>query len=260
MPVGAKSLQEALRMVRRGVPRAEEGRYTGLPAWATRAAMRPISTPTRTRSRRLSQAMEKAGYKPGEDFMIAIDAAVLRLVQRRRQVLPPAQARHRHDQRADGRYVGRLCREVPHHLHRGRHGRERLGRLEAADRRASATRSSSSATTCSSPTSSASSKGIALGCANAVLIKVNQIGTLTETLDAIQMAHRAGWTAVVSHRSGETEDTTIADLSVAVNAGQIKTGAPSRTDRVGEVQPAAPHRGRAVRRAAAIPAGARSSP
>mgnify|MGYP000354637388 FL=1 len=75
-------------------------------------------------------------------------------------------------------------------------------------------------------------KGIALGAANAVLIKVNQIGTLTETLDAIQMAHRAGWTAVVSHRSGETEDTTIADISVAVNAGQIKTGAPSRTDRV----------------------------
>ena len=75
-------------------------------------------------------------------------------------------------------------------------------------------------------------KGIELGAANAVLIKLNQIGTLTETLDAIQMAHRAGWTAVVSHRSGETEDTTIADISVSVNAGQIKTGAPSRTDRV----------------------------
>ena len=68
--------------------------------------------------------------------------------------------------------------------------------------------------------------------ANAILIKVNQIGTLTETLDAIQMANRAGYTAVVSHRSGETEDTTIADLAVALNAGQIKTGAPSRTDRV----------------------------
>ena len=68
--------------------------------------------------------------------------------------------------------------------------------------------------------------------ANAVLIKVNQIGTLTETLDTIQMANRAGYTAVVSHRSGETEDTTIADISVALNAGQIKTGAPSRTDRV----------------------------
>jgi enolase len=74
--------------------------------------------------------------------------------------------------------------------------------------------------------------GINKAVGNSILIKVNQIGTLTETLDAIQMANRAGYTAIVSHRSGETEDTTIADLSVAVNAGQIKTGAPSRTDRV----------------------------
>ena len=75
-------------------------------------------------------------------------------------------------------------------------------------------------------------KGIESGAANAILIKVNQIGSLTETLDAIEMAKRAGYTAVVSHRSGETEDTTIADLAVATNAGQIKTGAPARTDRV----------------------------
>ena len=75
-------------------------------------------------------------------------------------------------------------------------------------------------------------EGIEKGIANAILIKLNQIGTITETLDAIEMAKRAGYTAVVSHRSGETEDTTIADLVVATNAGQIKTGAPSRTDRV----------------------------
>ncbi len=75
-------------------------------------------------------------------------------------------------------------------------------------------------------------KGIELGVANSILIKVNQIGTLTETLDSIEMANRAGYTAVISHRSGETEDTTIADIAVAVNAGQIKTGAPSRSDRV----------------------------
>ena len=75
-------------------------------------------------------------------------------------------------------------------------------------------------------------KGIQMGVANSVLIKVNQIGTLSETLDTIEMAKRAGYTAVVSHRSGETEDTTIADIVVGVNAGQIKTGAPSRTDRV----------------------------
>ena len=74
--------------------------------------------------------------------------------------------------------------------------------------------------------------GIEKGVANSVLIKLNQIGTLTETLDTIQLANRAGYTAIVSHRSGETEDTTIADLVVALNAGQIKTGAPNRTDRV----------------------------
>ena len=75
-------------------------------------------------------------------------------------------------------------------------------------------------------------KGIEMGVANSILIKLNQIGTLTETLNAIEMANRAGYTAVVSHRSGETEDTTIADLVVAVNAGQIKTGAPARSERV----------------------------
>jgi len=75
-------------------------------------------------------------------------------------------------------------------------------------------------------------KGIALDCANSILIKLNQIGTLTETLNAIEMAHRAGWTTVVSHRSGETEDSTIADVAVATNSGQIKTGSCSRTDRI----------------------------
>ncbi|MEW8979128.1 MAG: phosphopyruvate hydratase [Symbiobacterium sp.] len=76
------------------------------------------------------------------------------------------------------------------------------------------------------------SRGIEAGAANSILVKVNQIGTLTETMEAVAMAHRAGYTAVMSHRSGETEDTTIADLAVALNCGQIKTGAPSRTDRV----------------------------
>jgi enolase len=71
-----------------------------------------------------------------------------------------------------------------------------------------------------------------MGIGNSILIKVNQIGTLTETMDAIAMANRAGYTAIISHRSGETEDTTIADLAVALNAGQIKSGAPSRSDRV----------------------------
>jgi enolase len=75
-------------------------------------------------------------------------------------------------------------------------------------------------------------RGIASNTANALLVKVNQIGTLTETLDAVQMAHRAGYRSMMSHRSGETEDTTIADLAVATDCGQIKTGAPARSERV----------------------------
>ena len=75
-------------------------------------------------------------------------------------------------------------------------------------------------------------RGIKEGCANSILIKVNQIGSLSETLDAIELAHRHGYTTVTSHRSGETEDTTIADIAVATNAGQIKTGSASRSDRM----------------------------
>src|SRR5690606_26339716 len=76
------------------------------------------------------------------------------------------------------------------------------------------------------------SAGIEKGVGNSILVKVNQIGTLTETFDAVEMAKQAGYSAVISHRSGETEDTTIADIAVATGAGQVKTGAPSRTDRV----------------------------
>ncbi|HZK71375.1 MAG TPA: phosphopyruvate hydratase, partial [Clostridia bacterium] len=75
-------------------------------------------------------------------------------------------------------------------------------------------------------------KGIEMGIANSILIKVNQIGTLTETMNAVRMAKDAGYTSIISHRSGETEDTSISDIAVGLNAGQIKTGAPSRTDRV----------------------------
>ena len=76
------------------------------------------------------------------------------------------------------------------------------------------------------------SRGIDEGVGNSILVKVNQIGTLSETIDAVSMAHRAGYTSVMSHRSGETEDTTIADLAVALNTGQIKTGSASRSDRI----------------------------
>ena len=121
---------------------------------------------------------------------------------------------------------------LPDRLARGRPGRGRLGRLDASSTRASATRSSSWATTSSSPTRTFITRAITERAMNSVLIKLNQIGTLTETIDAIALARRAGWSAVVSHRSGETEDTTIADFVVAMGTGQIKTGAPSRSERV----------------------------
>jgi len=97
--------------------------------------------------------------------------------------------------------------------------------------------------TCSLPNVEFLKKGIEKGCANSILIKVNQIGTLSETLDAIEMAHRNGYTSVTSHRSGETEDATIADIAVATNSGQIKTGSLSRSDPYGEIQPVASYRG-----------------
>ena len=114
----------------------------------------------------------------------------------------------------------------------------------ASDRSAWARRCSSSATTCSSPTPRSSQEGIAKGIANAILIKPNQIGTLTETLAAIDMADAGGYAAVVSHRSGETEDATIADIAVATTATQIKTGSHVALRPRRQVQPAAAHRGR----------------
>ena len=140
-----------------------------------------------------------------------------------------ARARHRRDGRLSTR---RSSSRYPIVSHRGRDGRGRLGRLEAPDRAARRPARSSSATTSSSRTSSASARASSESVANSILIKVNQIGTLTETLDAIALARTNGYTAVISHRSGETEDTTIADLAVATNAGQIKTGAPVRSDRM----------------------------
>ena len=121
---------------------------------------------------------------------------------------------------------------LPDRVHRGPAGRGRLGRLERAGRARSAIKIQvvgddlfvTNVTGCSAASTSRP--------ANALLVKVNQIGSLTETLDAVDLAHRAGFRCMMSHRSGETEDTTIADLAVATNCGQIKSGAPARTDRV----------------------------
>ena len=121
---------------------------------------------------------------------------------------------------------------VSDRLDRGRPGRGRLGRLGRADRAARRRRSSSSATTCSPPRPSGSRQGIEHGRPTPILIKLNQVGTLSETLDALHLARRHGYRTIVSARSGETEDTTIADLAVATAAGQIKIGSVARSERL----------------------------
>ena len=129
-------------------------------------------------------------------------------------------------------YLAELVGRYPDRLDRGRHGRGRLGGLEGPDRARSATRCQLVGDDLFVTNTERLSDGIKRGVANSILVKVNQIGTLTETLEAVEMAHRAAYTAVMSHRSGETEDSTIADLAVATNCGQIKTGSLARSDRL----------------------------
>lgn len=176
------------------------------------------------------EAVEKAGYKPGKDFRIAIDAAATEMYQEDGSYLFwKSGVRKSKEEMID--FWADLASKYPiisledgvseEDWEAWKLLTERLGdkiQLVGDDLFVTNTERLK--------------KGIDMGVANSILIKVNQIGTLTETLDAIQMANRAGYTAVVSHRSGETEDATIADIAVATNAGQIKTGAPSRTDRV----------------------------
>ena len=176
------------------------------------------------------EAIEKAGYKPGSDFMIAIDAAATEMYQEDgTYFFWKTGIKKTREEMVD--FWADLAEKYPIISLEDGVGEEdwegwklltqRLGnkiQLVGDDLFVTNTERLK--------------KGIDMGVANSILIKVNQIGTLTETLDAIQMANRAGYTAVTSHRSGETEDATIADIAVATNSGQIKTGAPSRTDRV----------------------------
>lgn len=176
------------------------------------------------------EAVEKAGYKPGEDFRIAIDAAATEMYQEDGTYLFwKSGIRKTKEEMVD--FWDELVSKYPIiSLEDGVseedwEGWEML--TEKIGKKIQLVGDDLFVTN-----TERLKKGIEMGVANSILIKVNQIGTLTETLDAIQMANRAGYTAVTSHRSGETEDATIADIAVATNSGQIKTGAPSRTDRV----------------------------
>ncbi len=234
MPVGASSWHEALRMCaevfhtlktvlkENGTPAAgvgDEGGYA------------PNLKKDEDAFKCIVAAIERAGYKPGEDFKIAMDAAVSDWYNHEdgTYTLPKAGKTMTRQQ------MVAMWKKFADHYPiismedcMGEDDWEGWAMLtKALGDRVQLVGDDLFVTNAERV-----QKGLDLKVANSVLIKVNQIGTLTETLDTIQKANRAGYTAVVSHRSGETEDTTIADIVVGVNAGQIKTGAPSRTDRV----------------------------
>ena len=175
-------------------------------------------------------AIEKAGYKPGIDFKIAIDAASSEWMQKDGTYKLPKAGTVKTKQELIAYWEDLSNRYPIFSIEDGLaeddwEGWQELtkqlgGKIQLVGDDLFVTNSERL------------KKGIDLQVGNSILVKVNQIGTLTEALEAVEMAHRAGYTAVISHRSGETEDTTIADIAVATNAGQIKTGAPSRTDRV----------------------------
>ena len=234
MPVGAPSWKEALRMCaevfhtlktvlkENGTPAAgvgDEGGYA------------PNLKKDEDAFKCIVAAIEKAGYKPGEDFMLAIDAAVSDWYNPEdgTYTLPKAKKTMTRQQMVNmWKKFADTYPIISMEDCMGEDDWEGWAMLtKALGDRVQLVGDDLFVTNVERV-----KMGLEKHVANAVLIKVNQIGTLTETLDTMQLANRAGYTTIVSHRSGETEDTTIADLVVGLNAGQIKTGAPSRTDRV----------------------------
>lgn len=175
------------------------------------------------------EAIKEAGYTPGTDFVLAIDAASSEWKAESGYFLPKSQKSYTSDELIS--FWADLCRRYPiRSIEDALDEEDWDGWKKLTDLLGDKVQLVGDDLFVTNTTRLA--QGIEMGCGNCILIKLNQIGTLTETLAAINMAHKAGYRAVVSHRSGETEDTTIADLAVALNVGQIKTGAPSRSERV----------------------------
>ena len=177
------------------------------------------------------RAIEKAGFNPGADFMIALDAAASEWKTEKsgEYCMPKAKTHWTSESLVD--HWENLCRQYPIASIEDPLDEEDWEGWKMLTKRLS-DRVQLVGDDLFVTNTKRLGQGIDLGCGNAILIKLNQIGTLSETMEAIQLAQRAGYHTIISHRSGETEDTTIADLAVAVNAGQIKTGAPSRSERV----------------------------
>ncbi len=234
MPVGAPTFREALRM---GVEtfhalKAVLKKAGLLTAVGDEGGFAPSLRSNEEAIESLLEAVVAAGYKPGEEVCIAIDVAASELYDKKKKryvLAAEAKPEKTSDELVElyASWIGKYpLVSIEDGLDEGDwQGWQALtaalaGRVQLVGDDIFVTNTS------------ILQRGIAEGVANSILVKLNQIGTVSETMDAIDMAHRAGYTAVISHRSGETEDTTIADLAVACNTGQIKTGAPSRTDRV----------------------------
>lgn len=231
MPVGAESFKEALRMgaeVYHHLKKvlSDKGLSGGV---GDEGGFAPNLESNEEALKVIVEAIEKAGYKPGQDIYLAMDVAASEFYNNGQYELKGEGKTMNSHEMVDF-YEGLLEKYPIISIEDGFDEEdwegfklltERLGdRLQIVGDDLFVTNTKRLM------------KGIQTQTANSILVKLNQIGTLTETLDAIEMAKRAGFTAVISHRSGETSDSTIADLAVATNAGQIKTGAPARTDRV----------------------------
>jgi enolase len=233
MPVGAPTFKEALRRCAEVFHSLKKviNAQGGSTAVGDEGGFAPNLKKDEDALKLIVEAIEKAGYKPGDDFMIAIDAASSEWYNEETGCYDLPKAKKTMTKQQMVNMWKKFAETYPIiSLEDGMGETDWDGwtmLTKAIGSKVQLVGDDLFVTNVERL-----STGIEKGIANSILIKVNQIGTLTETLDAIQMANRAGYTAVVSHRSGETEDTTIADIAVATNAGQIKTGAPSRTDRV----------------------------
>lgn len=231
MPVGAPSFREGLRWCTEVFHKLAailkaEGHSTAV---GDEGGYAPNLESDEEAINYILRAVEEAGYKKGEDFVLAIDAASSEWKAENGYFLPKKKISYTTDELIA--YWADLCSKYPIcSIEDGLDEEDWAGwekMTQVLGDRVQLVGDDFFVTNTARLV-----KGIASHCANSILIKLNQIGSLTETMNAINMAQNAGFTAVVSHRSGETEDTTIADLAVALNAGQIKTGAPSRSERV----------------------------
>ena len=232
MPVGAESFQQALRMCAEVFHHLKKviDKSGGSTAVGDEGGFAPDLSDDEEALKLIMEAIAAADYKAGEDFKIAIDAATSEWIQEDGTYLKPKAKKCLTKEEMVAMWVDLASKYPIISLEDCMAEDDWDGWKLLTDALGDKVQIVGDDLFVTNV--ERLSQGIALGVGNSILIKLNQIGTLTETLDTIQMANRAGYTCVMSHRSGETEDVTIADLAVACNTGQIKTGAPSRSDRV----------------------------